>query len=133
MNGRIEGEKADSPSSHWQFIIGGEVRKPGRIKIPSDFSLYQAVEQAGGFKDGTPIKGLAFDGGLNGFISIEKGDTPLYPEAMMCQGINPGFGIVIEQIGIQPPAPQKFFPYFNGNWFYIDLSRSKINKAYLSF
>lgn len=68
------------------ITVGGAVDRPGVYEVPAGLGLDQLLEEAG-LADPASIKGLAFEGGIGGFLRLPQASTIVAPEEMMSQDL----------------------------------------------
>jgi NADH:ubiquinone oxidoreductase subunit F (NADH-binding)/NADH:ubiquinone oxidoreductase subunit E len=89
-------EQAAGNHAGLKFVsISGDVAKPGVYEIPVGTTVAELIEQAGGMRNGRPLKAFLPGGASSKFLTAAHAKTPLDFEAMQQVGSMLGTGAVI--------------------------------------
>jgi NADH-quinone oxidoreductase subunit F len=85
------------------FCLSGCVQRPGLYEYEFGVTLREVIEQAGGARDGRPLRAVLLGGAAGSFVGPDALDTPLTFEGVREIGATLGSGVVLvldEQVDI---------------------------------
>ena len=77
------------------FCLSGDVARPGVYEVPFGATLRQLLAEAGGVRDGRPLRAVLLGGAAGSFVTPAELDVPLTFEGTRAIGASLGSGVVM--------------------------------------